>query len=111
MLKLKRSLTISPLVSHILLLRLGSCEEKECFLRAVLLVSEMQVMHGADRDIVWLQRDFGIYVCNLFDTGQVCRCQTFVPSGGSFVGTDCCYEDGNVVLLILHEYSRCLALT
>jgi hypothetical protein len=29
-------------------------------------------MHGADRDIVWLQRDFGIYVCNLFDTGQVC---------------------------------------
>jgi exosome complex exonuclease RRP6 len=31
-----------------------------------------QVMHGADKDIVWLQRDFGIYVCNLFDTGQVC---------------------------------------
>jgi exosome complex exonuclease RRP6 len=28
-------------------------------------------MHGADRDIVWLQRDFGIYICNLFDTGQV----------------------------------------
>lgn len=30
-----------------------------------------QVMHGADRDIIWLQRDFGIYVCNMFDTGQV----------------------------------------
>jgi exosome complex exonuclease RRP6 len=30
-----------------------------------------KVMHGADRDIIWLQRDFGIYVCNLFDTGQV----------------------------------------
>lgn len=28
-------------------------------------------MHGADRDIMWLQRDFGIYVCNMFDTGQV----------------------------------------
>lgn len=28
-------------------------------------------MHGADRDIIWLQRDFSIYVCNLFDTGQV----------------------------------------
>jgi hypothetical protein len=28
-------------------------------------------MHGADRDIMWLQRDFHIYVCNLFDTGQV----------------------------------------
>uniref|UniRef100_A0A6V7QYL2 HRDC domain-containing protein n=1 Tax=Ananas comosus var. bracteatus TaxID=296719 RepID=A0A6V7QYL2_ANACO len=33
----------------------------------------MQVMHGADRDILWLQRDFGIYVCNMFDTGQASR--------------------------------------
>ncbi|XVF06653.1 hypothetical protein REPUB_Repub06bG0068700 [Reevesia pubescens] len=32
-----------------------------------------KVMHGADRDIVWLQRDFGIYLCNLFDTGQASR--------------------------------------
>jgi exosome complex exonuclease RRP6 len=32
-----------------------------------------KVMHGADRDIIWLQRDFGIYVCNLFDTGQASR--------------------------------------
>ena len=24
---------------------------------------------GADSDIIWLQRDFGIYVVNLFDTG------------------------------------------
>ncbi|KAG2251649.1 hypothetical protein Bca52824_081785 [Brassica carinata] len=32
-----------------------------------------KVIHGADRDIVWLQRDFGIYVCNLFDTGQASR--------------------------------------
>lgn len=28
-------------------------------------------MHGADRDVHWLQRDFGIYICNMFDTGQV----------------------------------------
>ncbi|MFS7948774.1 putative HRDC-like superfamily, ribonuclease H-like superfamily [Helianthus anomalus] len=27
-------------------------------------------MHGADRDILWLQRDFGIDVYNMFDTGQ-----------------------------------------
>ncbi|KAM3362823.1 protein RRP6-like 2 [Capsicum galapagoense] len=32
-----------------------------------------KVMHGADRDILWLQRDFGIYVCNMFDTGQASR--------------------------------------
>ncbi|KAG6469411.1 hypothetical protein ZIOFF_074128 [Zingiber officinale] len=33
--------------------------------------SKRKVMHGADRDIIWLQRDFGIYICNLFDTGQL----------------------------------------
>ncbi|KAK4759023.1 hypothetical protein SAY87_020324 [Trapa incisa] len=35
--------------------------------------AKKKVMHGADRDIVWLQRDFGIYVCNMFDTGQASR--------------------------------------
>lgn len=30
-------------------------------------------MHGADRDILWLQRDFGVYVVNMFDTGQAAR--------------------------------------
>ncbi|KAJ4834948.1 hypothetical protein Tsubulata_021473 [Turnera subulata] len=35
--------------------------------------AKKKVMHGADRDILWLQRDFGIYVCNLFDTGQASR--------------------------------------
>ncbi|CAA0821447.1 Polynucleotidyl transferase- ribonuclease H fold protein with HRDC domain [Striga hermonthica] len=35
--------------------------------------SKRKVMHGADRDIAWLQRDFGIYVCNMFDTGQASR--------------------------------------
>ncbi|XP_027175422.1 protein RRP6-like 2 isoform X2 [Coffea eugenioides] len=35
--------------------------------------NKKKVMHGADRDIIWLQRDFGIYVCNLFDTGQASR--------------------------------------
>ncbi|XP_030452947.2 protein RRP6-like 2 isoform X1 [Syzygium oleosum] len=35
--------------------------------------SKRKVMHGADRDIIWLQRDFGIYVCNMFDTGQASR--------------------------------------
>ncbi|KAH6826496.1 Polynucleotidyl transferase [Perilla frutescens var. hirtella] len=35
--------------------------------------TKRKVMHGADRDIFWLQRDFGIYVCNMFDTGQASR--------------------------------------
>lgn len=28
----------------------------------------VKVMHGAESDVQWLQRDFGIYVVNLFDT-------------------------------------------
>ena len=32
-----------------------------------------KVFHGADMDIGWLQRDFGIYVVNMFDTGQASR--------------------------------------
>jgi len=33
----------------------------------------VKVMHGADCDVLWLQRDFGLYVVNLFDTGLACR--------------------------------------
>ncbi|XP_073109646.1 protein RRP6-like 2 isoform X2 [Elaeis guineensis] len=35
--------------------------------------SKRKVLHGADRDILWLQQDFGIYLCNLFDTGRASR--------------------------------------
>ncbi|KAG0276068.1 exosome nuclease subunit [Linnemannia exigua] len=28
----------------------------------------VKVFHGAEHDIIWLQRDFGIYIVNLFDT-------------------------------------------
>uniref|UniRef100_A0AAV2LY11 Exosome complex component 10 n=1 Tax=Knipowitschia caucasica TaxID=637954 RepID=A0AAV2LY11_KNICA len=33
----------------------------------------VKVFHGADSDMEWLQRDFGIYVVNLFDTHQGSR--------------------------------------
>ena len=40
----------------------------------------MQVLHGSDHDVFWLQRDFGLYVVNMFDTGQVCECvHCFMP--------------------------------
>ncbi|KAL5730734.1 hypothetical protein ACHQM5_003527 [Ranunculus cassubicifolius] len=32
-----------------------------------------KVFHGADNDVVWLQRDFHIYVVNLFDTAKACE--------------------------------------
>ena len=33
----------------------------------------VKVMHGAESDIQWLQRDFGVYVVNLFDTFHASR--------------------------------------
>ncbi|KAM3922697.1 exosome complex component 10 [Leptodactylus fuscus] len=33
----------------------------------------IKVLHGADSDIEWLQKDFGLYVVNLFDTHQAAR--------------------------------------
>ncbi|CAI9731187.1 exosome component 10-like [Octopus vulgaris] len=33
----------------------------------------VKVFHGANCDVDWLQRDFGIYVVNMFDTGQASR--------------------------------------
>ena len=39
--------------------------------------SIVKVMHGANHDVQWLQRDFGLYVVNLFDTGQASRALQF----------------------------------
>ena len=33
----------------------------------------VKVLHGADRDVLWLQRDLGLYLVNMFDTGQAAR--------------------------------------
>ncbi|WKX93809.1 hypothetical protein Q1695_011238 [Nippostrongylus brasiliensis] len=33
----------------------------------------LKVFHGSEHDIEWLQRDFGIYVVNMFDTGRAMR--------------------------------------
>lgn len=37
----------------------------------------VKVFHGADSDIAWLQRDLGLYVVNLFDTGRAARALKF----------------------------------
>ena len=34
---------------------------------------KLKVFHGADMDVQWLQRDFGIYIVGMFDTGQAAR--------------------------------------
>ena len=33
----------------------------------------VKVLHGANSDVEWLQRDFGLYVVNLFDTYWAAR--------------------------------------
>ena len=37
----------------------------------------VKVFHGADSDMAWLQRDLGLYVVNLFDTGRSARALKF----------------------------------
>lgn len=50
-------------------------------LAGVLRTQVVKVLHGADSDVVWLQRDFGIFIANLFDTGQASRVLA-LPSHG-----------------------------
>ncbi|XXQ39617.1 HRDC domain-containing protein [Plasmodiophora brassicae] len=33
----------------------------------------VKVLHGADMDVEWLQKDFSLYLVNMFDTGQASR--------------------------------------
>jgi exosome complex exonuclease RRP6 len=33
----------------------------------------LKVFHGADRDVLWLQRDFGVYIVGMFDTFQASK--------------------------------------
>lgn len=42
----------------------------------------LKVLHGADHDVVWLQRDFSVYIVNLFDTSQAARVLN-IPGGNS----------------------------
>ena len=44
----------------------------------------VKVMHGADSDMQWLQRDFGIFVVNLFDTGRAARALSLSSAGLAF---------------------------
>lgn len=41
----------------------------------------VKVLHGADSDVQWLQRDFGLYIVNLFDTGRAARALSMSSAG------------------------------
>lgn len=52
--------------------------------------STVKVLHGADRDSQWLERDFGIYVVNLFDTGQACKRLKYPSASLAYLLTKFC---------------------
>ena len=54
-----------------------------------------QVMHGADWDVQWLQRDFGLYLVNLFDTGQASRVLATPRHSLAFLLQYCCGVQAN----------------
>ena len=33
----------------------------------------VQVLHGASNDVMWLQRDFRVYIVNVLDTAACCQ--------------------------------------
>ncbi|EFO27811.2 3'-5' exonuclease [Loa loa] len=50
----------------------------------------LKVFHGADSDIVWLQRDFGIYVVNMFDTYKAMRVLNYSKFSYQHLVQTCC---------------------
>jgi len=47
--------------------------------------SIVKVLHGADSDIPWLQRDFGLYVVHLWDTGRAARALNFPSASYAYL--------------------------
>ncbi|KAF7994141.1 hypothetical protein HCN44_011410 [Aphidius gifuensis] len=44
----------------------------------------LKVLHGADNDILWLQRDLSLYIVNMFDTHQAAIALDIPPGKRSF---------------------------
>eukprot|EP01133_Synstelium_polycarpum_P003459 gene3459-3934_t len=55
----------------------------------------VKVLHGSESDIKWLQRDFGIYVVNMFDTGQASRLLEYPSASLAFLLRFYCSVDAN----------------
>ncbi|KAI8979910.1 ribonuclease H-like domain-containing protein [Pilobolus umbonatus] len=53
----------------------------------------VKVLHGADSDIIWLQRDFGLYIVNLFDTYFPTKVMDFPRHGLSYLLKKYCNYD------------------
>ena len=51
----------------------------------IIIIIILQVFHGSDMDVEWLQRDLGLYVVNMFDTGQASRVLGLARHGLSYL--------------------------
>ncbi|KAL1899166.1 exosome nuclease subunit [Sporothrix stenoceras] len=47
--------------------------------------TKLKVFHGANSDIVWLQRDLGLYIVGLFDTYFACDCLEYSKRSLAFL--------------------------
>lgn len=56
--------------------------------------SIVKVLHGADKDVQWLERDFGVFVVNMFDTGQAARLLKFPSAALSYLQARFCDVTG-----------------
>lgn len=54
----------------------------------------VKVFHGAESDIVWLQRDFNLYIVNLFDTYHASK----------VLGTRNCVSSVRIKLILLDSF-------
>lgn len=55
--------------------------------------SIVKVLHGAESDIIWLQRDFGLYIVNLFDTYFATKLLEFPHHGLAYLLKKYCNYD------------------
>ncbi|WFD31135.1 exosome nuclease subunit [Malassezia sp. CBS 17886] len=57
--------------------------------------NKVLVLHGADHDILWLQRDLGLYVTNLFDTYHATNVLAFGAHGLAYLLARYCAFDAD----------------
>lgn len=55
----------------------------------------LKILHGSNMDILWLQRDFGVYIVNLFDTGVCSRVLGLEQHSFKYILSRYCQENAN----------------
>lgn len=53
----------------------------------------VKVLHGADSDVEWLQRDLAIYLVNMFDTHQAAKRMNLARLSLAFLLKQYCHLD------------------